>query len=224
MTGYIQHLIQSLDFDAMANAFYRVAAVLICLTVHETCHGLTALALGDPTAKNRHRLSFNPLRHIDWLGLALMLTAGFGWAKPVPVDPRYFRHPKSGMALTAFAGPLSNMVLAALAMFFSRLIFQYAPENVVSEELFYFCLYRLAPLSIGLGVFNLLPFPPLDGSKIVAAVLPDHLYIIWMRYERYGMMVLMALILLGWWNGNFISAAVVRIYRFFAEIIFTGLL
>ena len=111
----MRQLMQSLDFAWLESTLMRVAAILLCLTVHETCHGLAALALGDPTAKARHRLSLNPLRHIDWLGLAMMLTVGFGWARPVPVDPRYFRNPKRGMAVTALAGPVSNFLLAFFA-------------------------------------------------------------------------------------------------------------
>ena len=96
MLPYLQNLFHALDFSSMESALLRVAAIFLCLTVHEACHGLAALALGDPTAKSMHRLSMNPLRHIDWFGLALMFAAGFGWAKPVPVDPRYFKHPKHG--------------------------------------------------------------------------------------------------------------------------------
>ena len=94
MLHYLQELLQALDIGSLRDAALRVAAVLLCLSVHETCHGLAAYALGDPTAKRMHRLSFNPLRHIDWFGLAMMFFAGFGWAKPVPVDPRYFKKPK----------------------------------------------------------------------------------------------------------------------------------
>ena len=113
MLHYLQNLFQALDVSSLTDAVLRVAAVFLCLTVHETCHGLAALALGDPTAKSMHRLSLNPLHHIDWLGLALMFTVGFGWAKPVPVNPNYFRKPKQGMAVTAgvqpaFGGPFSG--------------------------------------------------------------------------------------------------------------------
>lgn len=103
MLHYLQNLFQAMDFSSLTDAVLRVAAVFLCLTIHETCHGLAALALGDPTAKSMHRLSLNPLRHIDWFGLALMFVAGFGCAKPVPVNPNYFRKPKQGMAITALA-------------------------------------------------------------------------------------------------------------------------
>ena len=111
-----QELVRSIDWGSLTDALLRVLGVFICLTVHETCHGLAALALGDPTAKREHRLSLNPLHHIDWFGLAAMLLVGFGWAKPVPVDMRYFKKPKQGMALTALAGPVSNLLLAVLLL------------------------------------------------------------------------------------------------------------
>ena len=124
------NLIQSMNTDFLQNTLLRAAAVLLCLTVHETCHGLAALALGDPTAKSMHRLSLNPLRHIDWLGLAMMFAAGFGWARPVPVDPRYFRHPKQGMALTALAGPASNFLLALASIAVSRWVYKIGRAHV----------------------------------------------------------------------------------------------
>ena len=122
MLGYFQNFLQHFDLSALLDIIQQVLAVLLCLTVHETCHGLAALALGDPTAKRMHRLSFNPLHHIDWLGLLSMFLCGFGWAKAVPVDMRYFKNPKAGMALTALAGPASNFLLALAALFFASLI------------------------------------------------------------------------------------------------------
>ena len=193
----------------------RVAAVFLCLTVHETCHGLAAFALGDPTARNLHRLSLNPLRHVDWLGLAMMFIAGFGWAKPVPVDPRYFRNPKWGMAFTALAGPASNFLLALASLFLARIPATLAPNG---RSVVFFA-YSVPLLSLGLGVFNLIPFPPLDGSKVLAAFLPDRLYISWMRYERFGMLVLFAVLMLGW-DGNFVSRAVYWLYLHMAQLVF----
>ena len=219
MLGYLQNLFEALDLTSLQDALLRTAAILLCLSVHETCHGLAALALGDPTAKARHRLSLNPLRHIDWLGLAMMFAAGFGWAKPVPVDPRYFKNPKGGMAVTALAGPASNLVLAVLAMAASRAIYLWAPYSPFWAATFDFCLYTVAPLSIGLGVFNLLPFPPLDGSKVAAALLPDRLYVQWMRYERFGMVILLAVALLGW-GGGIIGRAVMWVYRLLFNLIY----
>lgn len=213
------NLIQSMNTDFLQNTLLRAAAVLLCLTVHETCHGLAALALGDPTAKSMHRLSLNPLRHIDWLGLAMMFAAGFGWARPVPVDPRYFRHPKQGMALTALAGPASNFLLALASIAVSRWVYIHGPGGVLGSLLFEFFLYVLAPLSIGLGLFNLLPIPPLDGAKVLGAFLPDRTYFTLMRYERYGMLVLLALSFLGV-TGNLISGAIFRIFELFFNLIY----
>ena len=219
MLHYLQELFQALDVASLLNALLRVAAVLLCLTVHETCHGLAAYALGDPTAKSMHRLSLNPLHHIDWFGLFMMLAAGFGWAKPVPVDPRYFKKPKEGMALTALAGPVSNFLLAFLFIFISKLIYLYAPYTVVMDTVFTFCLYTAAPLSIGLGLFNLIPIPPLDGSKVVAVLLPDRAYGTLMRYERYGMLLLLALSLLGVFGG-FISGVIGWVYEAMFNLIY----
>ena len=215
MFGYLRNLFEALDFTSMSAAALRVAAVFLCLTVHETCHGLAALALGDPTARNLHRLSLNPLRHIDWLGLAMMFVAGFGWAKPVPVDPRYFRNPKRGMALTALAGPVSNFLLAAASLVVARVL---SMANADSLAVAFFG-YSLPILSLGLGVFNLIPFPPLDGSKVAAALLPDRLYIRWMRYERLGMVILFAVIALGW-DGDYVGRAVYWLYLHMLVLVF----
>lgn len=211
MLHYLQNLFQALDVASLQDAALRVLAVFLCLSVHETCHGLAAYGLGDPTAKSMHRLSLNPLRHIDWFGLVMMFAAGFGWAKPVPVDPRYFKKPKQGMAITALAGPASNFLLAILAIGISKAIYLYAPYTAAWDMIFFFFLYTVAPLSIGLGLFNLLPIPPLDGSKVLAVLLPDRAYVQLMRYERYGMVVLL---LLSWFGltGDLISNAIMSVY------------
>ncbi|MCI8330090.1 MAG: site-2 protease family protein [Oscillibacter sp.] len=216
----LQDLIRSIDWAFLENTLERLAAVLLCLTVHETCHGLAAYALGDPTAREHRRLSLNPLRHIDWLGLGMMLVAGFGWARPVPVDPRHFKNPKRGMALTALAGPASNFLLALLAVFLSREVYLHVvAPGPAWAALFEFLLYVLAPLSIGLGLFNLVPIPPLDGAKVLGAFLPDQAYFGLMRYERYGMLLLLALSWLGV-TGGFISGAILRVYQFMFELFY----
>lgn len=192
MLHYLQELFYALDFSSLWDAVGRVIAIFLCLTVHETCHGLAAYALGDPTAKSMHRLSLNPLRHIDWIGLLMMFAVGFGWAKPVPVDPRYFKKPKQGMALTALAGPVSNLLLAAAALALLRGAVLVLPGTDWAIWLVNFLL-ELSILSVGLGLFNLIPIPPLDGSKVLAAFLPDRAYVTLMRYERYGILVLLVL-------------------------------
>ncbi|MBM6869600.1 site-2 protease family protein [Pseudoflavonifractor phocaeensis] len=190
---------QSFQWEGLVRLLIQVAAVLLCLTVHETCHGLAALALGDPTAKRQHRLSLNPLRHLDPLGTLMMLVAGFGWAKPVMIDPRYFKNPKAGMAVTALAGPVSNFLLALAALLVRGVVLA---AYVLSEGsgllggVISF-LETVAVLSVGLGLFNLIPFPPLDGSKVAEAFLPDRIYFQILRYERWGMVVLVLVL----WTG-----------------------
>ncbi len=218
MLGYLQSFWEQFNWAAALSAVQRLACVLICLTVHETCHGLAAYALGDPTAKRQRRLSFNPLHHIDWLGLLSMLLCGFGWAKPVPVDMRYFKHPKAGMAVTALAGPVSNFLLALAAMFAaSRIAVSLAPGTAALWT-FYFLL-DIAVLSIGLGLFNLIPIPPLDGSKVLFALLPERWYYTLMRYERYGMLVLLLLVWLDV-GGSFLTRAIQWVYMAMAGLFF----
>ena len=194
--NYLQNLWNQFDFVSLSSYALRIAAVLLCLTVHETCHGLAAYALGDPTAKRMHRLSLNPLRHIDWLGLAMMFFVGFGWAKPVPVDMRYFKKPKEGMAITALAGPASNFLLAVLLLLACKVVLRYISYITWAYPLLSF-LVIAAQLSIGLGLFNLIPVPPLDGSRVLTALLPDAAYYRLMRYERFGILLLLVLSLTG---------------------------
>lgn len=206
----------------------RIMAILLCLVVHEVCHGLAAYKLGDPTAKMNRRLSLNPLHHLDVFGLLMMITVGFGWAKAVPVDPRYFKKPKQGMAVTALAGPISNFVMAYLAAIGANALAAAMTVDGQTTGLtmaFSFC-YLLVLLNIGLGVFNLIPFPPLDGSKVVAMFLPDRLYIRWMQLERYGMIILMAILWFGWFDG-FLDGARTVITNFMftcSEFAFYGVL
>ena len=219
MLEYWENLFHAMDFRSLGDAVLRVAAIFICLSVHEMSHGLAAYVLGDPTAKQMKRLSLNPLHHIDWFGLAMMFVAGFGWAKPVPIDPRYFRKPKEGMAITALVGPVSNLLLAVVVMGASRLIYLYAPYSEGWNLLFEFLLYMVAPLSIGLGMFNLIPVPPLDGAKVLGALLPDHLYFRLMRYERFGMLFLFAFIFLGFGDG-IISSGIDWMYGGLLKMLF----
>ena len=216
--SYLKDLFQALDMGSLTEAATRLLGVFLCLTIHETCHGLAAYAMGDPTAKSMHRLSLNPLRHIDWIGLCMMFFCGFGWAKPVPVDPRYFKKPKQGMAVTALAGPVSNLLLALLLLLGSRLIYDFAPYTGVWNGIFRF-LFDTAILSIGLGVFNLVPIPPLDGSKVLAAFLPDRAYFQLMRYERYGILLLL-LLSFGGVGGGAVSTAIRWVYQLFINLIY----
>ena len=218
MLGYLQTIGEQFDWGGLLFALQRVLGVLVCLTIHETFHGLAAYALGDPTAKQMHRLSFNPLHHIDWMGLASMFICGFGWAKPVPVDMRYFKNPKAGMAATALAGPISNFLLAFVMLFLASLIYQAEQVGAVMVWVFYF-LQTTAMLSIGLGLFNLLPIPPLDGSKVLFSLLPERAYYTLMRYERFGML---ALLLLVWLDvgGGLLSQGIEAVFLWMAGLFF----
>lgn len=211
MTHYLENLFSQIDFSNVTSLLLRVVAVFLCLTIHETSHGLAAYILGDPTAKQQHRLSLNPLRHIDPLGLLLMFVAGFGWAKPVPVDMRYFKKPKSGMAITALAGPAANFVLAILLLLLCKLMAYTVTATAFTLGLYQF-LFSTAFLSVGLGTFNLIPIPPLDGSKVLFACLPDRQYAKLMYYERYGMLILLALAFVGAGDG-FLSALMSAVFR-----------
>ena len=203
-----------LQFDKLWTMLITVASCLLCITFHEMCHGLTAWFLGDPTAKRAGRLTLNPLKHVDLFGLVMLATVRFGWAKPVPVDMRRFKNPKMGMAITALAGPVSNLFLAAVAMMCYAAADFYA-QFLQSDLMYYLALFFLYTtlLSIGLAVFNLLPIPPLDGSKILAALLPDRWYLKLMYYERYGSFILMGLLLTGVLDGplNAMRSAVLNL-------------
>ncbi len=201
MHAFHQWLLQ-LDLGSLYMMLLTVVSCMLCVTVHECCHGLAAYAMGDPTAKQAGRLTLNPLRHIDLVGVVMLALVKFGWAKPVPVDMRRFRNPKLGMALTALAGPLGNILLTAVALMLHAVCYFYKFyfDSDFWMYLDMFCVYT-AILSAGLGVFNLIPVPPLDGSKILFAVLPPKWYMILMRYERYGMIVLAALLMTGVLNG-----------------------
>lgn len=223
MIGYLQAFWEQFNWSALLEALLRILSVLLCLTVHETSHGLAAYALGDPTAKRMKRLSFNPLHHIDWLGLASMLLCGFGWAKPVPVDMRHFKKPRLGMAVTALAGPISNFLLALALMFGASCL----SETMISQSeltgsfligLFEFLL-STAIMSIGLGLFNLVPIPPLDGSKVLFSVLPERAYYLLMRFERYGMLLLMLIIWLDL-GGNYLTNAIAAVYYWMGGLFF----
>lgn len=210
--------LEQFDWNGLFSLLGRILGVLLCLTVHETCHGLAALALGDPTAMRMRRLSFNPLHHIDWLGLASMVICGFGWAKPVPVDMRYFKNPKAGMAATALAGPVSNFLLSLLMLFLASLLYRFAPVTGFTVWLLSFLMVT-ARLSVGLGLFNLLPVPPLDGSKVLFALLPERAYLTLMRYERFGMLVLLLMVWLDV-GGSYLSSAIFAVYQWMAGLFF----
>ncbi len=190
--------------DNLTYYVLSVIVVLIALTVHEFSHGYAAYKLGDPTAKNTGRLSLNPIRHLDPIGTVMMIFFHFGWAKPVPINARYFKKPKRDFAITALAGPLSNIVLAffsALAFLLLLLLYtniEFTSEfafNLFGNVLLFVQLFHV--MNLGLGIFNLLPIPPFDGSRILYSVLPTETYFAVMRHERKIYYGVLAWLLLG---------------------------
>ncbi len=166
---------------------YSLPGLFVAIIFHELAHGFMAYLLGDNTAKSAGRLTLNPIKHIDPVGFLSMLIFKFGWAKPVPIDPRNFKNRKIGILLVSLAGPISNFVIALLVALLLKF-------NIVENSLIYELLVITLWYNIMLGVFNLLPFPPLDGSKIMASLLPIKLEFYFYKYERYFYLILIILI------------------------------
>ncbi len=193
MNGF-QTFLDGLDWSILTDMLISVIPALVCITLHELSHGYVAYRLGDPTAKEMGRLSLNPIKHIDIMGLIMMIVFRFGWAKPVPVDMRRFRNPKAGMAICAAAGPLSNLLLTCLLLLIYGLV--YLPLLELEKTWADILLQTIATtsyLSLALAVFNILPISPLDGSKVLFSFLKPQQYYRLMRYERYGMIILLIL-------------------------------
>lgn len=194
------HILQSiwrgLDWSVLTNLLLSVVPALICITLHELAHGYVAYRLGDDTVKRAGRLTLNPLRHIDIMGLLMMIVFKFGWAKPVPVNMWKFKNPKKGMAITAAAGPIANLLIALVFLFLYGFLFALLHRPGRSLNWLLEMLYITAYLSIALSIFNIIPIPPLDGSKVLFSCISDRSYTKLMYYERYGMIILLVLVLL----------------------------
>ena len=193
----IMNYFRSLDLSALELVLYRVLPAILCITLHELAHGFAAYRLGDDTAKRLGRLTLNPIKHVDIFGLIMIMSVGFGWAKPVPVDMRNFKNQKRDMAITALAGPLMNILIACVALLALGLLAYPLRASSAAGEIILSLLYRTARLSTALAIFNLIPIPPLDGSKIVFSFLNEKNYLFLMKYERFGMLALMALLFSG---------------------------
>jgi Zn-dependent protease len=184
-----------------------VPIALLSLSVHESAHGYVSYKLGDPTARNLGRITLNPLKHFDVFGFICMVIARVGWAKPVPVNPRYYKNPRVGMALTAAAGPAANLLLAFFGVFGAELSYRLVlnltlggGDATLAITVFNF-FYYLAISNISLAVFNLIPVPPFDGSRIVYVFLPPKYYFGIMKYERYIMLAMLVLVYIGIFDG-----------------------
>ena len=200
------NILRNLDWSVLTDALFNAVPVLICITLHECAHGYVALKLGDTTARDMGRLSLNPIKHFDFMGFVMMAFLGFGWAKPVPIDMRRFRRPKRDMAISAAAGPLCNVLITVITLFLCGLMspLLYRPGKAVFY--LYLDLQQTAYLSLAFAVFNIIPIPPLDGSKVLYSVIPEHAYWKLMRYERYGMILLLLLVVTGVLSGPLNSA------------------
>ena len=193
--------------EILPGILFTVIVVLFSLSLHEMCHGYAAYKMGDHTARNLGRLTLNPQKHLDPIGTVSMLLFGFGWAKPVPINTRNFRKPKAGIIITSIAGPLSNLLLSFVSLLIFALIvtFAYVPGSITddttfAQKLLYFFVMLLEYfhiLNLYLAVFNLIPIPPLDGSKILFMLLPSRIYFRIQRYEHIISLVLFALLFTG---------------------------
>ena len=183
----------NLDLESLLSL---IIAVVLAMSIHELAHGLVSYWLGDPTAKMQGRISLNPFAHVDWLGVLCLLLFHFGWAKPVPIDASYYKDRKTGIIWTSFAGPLANFLLAFVCIFIYFLIFRLASQFALTGvgTFIMSTLSTSATLNIGFGLFNLIPVPPLDGSKILFAFLPDEQYYRFIEGSPFFMLVLILLI------------------------------
>ncbi|MGN0531916.1 MAG: site-2 protease family protein [Eubacterium sp.] len=210
--------------QAVVSVLSRCFVVFCCLPIHELAHGWVANLLGDNTAKNQGRLTFNPLAHLNPIGTIMIFLFGIGYANPVPINPNNFKKPKQGMALTALAGPVSNVLLGFISVFICFAIQKFAGYlsggSLISSiaAFFYFAAY----VNVTLAVFNLLPIPPLDGSKVLAAVLPDKAYYKYMQYERYVMLAVLILLFTGVLDRpiSFLSNAMMTLISILPNLIF----
>lgn len=204
-----------MDFSSL---IYSIPALLIALTLHEFAHGWVSDKLGDPTPRRNGRLSLNPLHHLDPLGTLSLFLFHFGWAKPVMVNPNYYQNKKQGMVNVALAGPMMNFILAFISIFsyygiIKLLRLDLLPVNIVPVRVIFDYLLGFLPFllsyNLGLGIFNLIPIPPLDGSKFLNALLPEQLYFSIMRYERYFAPILILLLYTGLLSAplNFVNDA-----------------
>lgn len=200
---------------------FTVAAVLIALSIHECCHGLAAYWMGDSTAKYQGRISLNPMRHLNPVGTVMLLLFGFGWANPVMVNENSFRNRKAGMVVTAAAGPVSNFIVAFLSTLLNWIFSAWAfvsSGNAILENIALFFMV-VSSLNLGLGLFNLIPLPPLDGSRILAEFLPYKARYTFLSLERYSMFIFVGLIILSNYVDILggISSFIMRGYNFAGE-------
>lgn len=217
MFGRIQRWFGN-GWQGIAELLITAFCVFLSLSIKGVARAWVAHKLGDDTAKNMGRLSLSPRYHLDPIGAICLFFFGFGWANPVPVNPRNFSKVKmkTGMVLTSIAGPVANLILAFVSMFLIQVLFRGSMNSALLAV--YILLNVLVTLNISLAVFNLLPIPPLDGYKVLSALLPPKYYFKLMQYERYGFIALLLIIYLPMFN-SLLSGAVYGIMRFYGYIL-----
>lgn len=208
---------------SISDIIYLAIGVILSMSIHEVAHGLVSYWMGDPTAKLEGRLSLNPFKHIDWAGLVCLLFFGFGWAKPVPIDSRYYKDAKTGIIWTSFAGPVANFLLSFICVFLFYALYKFAPQfiftaagNFISSVLSYTGL-----ISTGFGIFNLIPIPPLDGSKVAFSFLPDDKYYKFIEGAPWMNFLFIALIFTGVLNSplGMLRAQMISFFEMIAKMI-----
>lgn len=188
-------------FTNLLSILINVPITLVCLTGHELAHGWVSEKLGDPTPRQQGRMTINPLAHLDVIGTLLMIFTGFGWAKPVMVNPMYYKDRKKGMAITAAAGPLSNLVMAfVMLLIYTLLALVFTKLGVTMPPIIGTIVYLFIIRNLCFMVFNIIPIPPLDGAKVLGMFLPNRAYYKMLQYERYFMIVIMLLSLSGFFS------------------------
>lgn len=192
-----------MDTNTIIRLLLMVPIAIISLSVHESAHGYVSYKLGDPTARNLGRITMNPLKHFDILGFICMVLFGVGWAKPVPINPRYYKNPRVGMAISAAAGPISNLILGFIGVVGYESSYLWLVNTHMQGPFYYVAyivslfFYLFAIRNIGLAIFNLIPVPPFDGSRILYVFLPPKYYFGIMKYEQFIMIGMMVLFYIG---------------------------
>lgn len=224
MLSILSYLRQGEYLEAIIAIVSRCFVVFCCLPIHELAHGWVANKCGDDTARLQGRLTFNPFAHLNPIGTIMIFLFGIGYANPVPVNPARLKHPRKDMALISLAGPLSNLIMAFISVFIFYAVSVFDNGSTVMYAIMYF-FYFAASVNVTLAVFNLLPIPPLDGAKILGAVLPDRIYFKYMQYERYVMIALFVLLFVGVLNTPiaWLSSFMMKIISIIPRLIFGGI-